>query len=239
MVYRTSMQIVADMLYATEQSGQEGIKTTSLLTKANLSHSRLEKFISNLTGAGLMNKIEYDGKNIKKINIDGDVEKANRSEYVRNIIESDDGIIYLSGPRLIGLLEKNQFGSKQYSSLFNKIPDSINKNRQSFINTLKLDNKIYFSTPERIFRWDGEKFDKIWKFTDYQGSLDSKGKLHFMFKVDNRIFVRQWGVGLLELKNEDFNLINGSDIYSNNRIEVMYKSKNNNISILSSTNGFH
>ncbi len=44
MVYRTSMQIVADMLYATEQSGQEGIKTTSLLTKANLSHSRLEKF---------------------------------------------------------------------------------------------------------------------------------------------------------------------------------------------------
>ena len=64
MVYRTSMQIVADMLYATEQSGQEGIKTTSLLTKANLSHSRLEKFISNLTGAGLVNKIEYDGKNV-------------------------------------------------------------------------------------------------------------------------------------------------------------------------------
>ena len=64
MVYRTSMQIVADMLYATEQSGQEGIKTTSLLTKANLSHSRLEKFISNLTGAGLVNKIEYDGKNM-------------------------------------------------------------------------------------------------------------------------------------------------------------------------------
>ena len=60
-----------------------------------------------------------------------------------------------------------------------------------------------------------------------------------MFKVDNRIFVRQWGVGLLELKNEDFNLINGSDIYSNNRIEVMYKSKNDNISILSSTNGFY
>ena len=55
---------IRDRLYATEQSGQEGIKTTSLLTKANLSHSRLEKFISNLTGAGLVNKIEYDGKNV-------------------------------------------------------------------------------------------------------------------------------------------------------------------------------
>ena len=61
--YRTSMQIVGDLLSATEQCGQEGIKTTSLLTKANLSHSRLTKFIDNLTGAGLINRIVFDGKN--------------------------------------------------------------------------------------------------------------------------------------------------------------------------------
>ncbi len=61
--YRTSMQIVADLLVATQESGLEGIKTTSLLTKANLSHSRLSKFTANLTGAGLINRIEYDGKN--------------------------------------------------------------------------------------------------------------------------------------------------------------------------------
>jgi len=61
--YRTSMQIVADLLTATEQCGQDGIKTTSLLTKANLSHSRLTKFIDNLTGAGLINRIVFDGKN--------------------------------------------------------------------------------------------------------------------------------------------------------------------------------
>ena len=61
--YRTSMQIVADLLTVTEQSGQQGIKTTSLLTKANLSHSRLSKFLENLTGSGLINKIEFDNKN--------------------------------------------------------------------------------------------------------------------------------------------------------------------------------
>ena len=58
------MQIVADLLVATDQCGQGGIKTTSLLTKANLSHSRLEKFVSNLTGAGLVTKIEFDGRNL-------------------------------------------------------------------------------------------------------------------------------------------------------------------------------
>ncbi len=56
------MQIVGDLLTATEQSGQQGIKTTALISKANLSHSRLSKLISNLTGAGLINKIEFDGR---------------------------------------------------------------------------------------------------------------------------------------------------------------------------------
>jgi len=60
--YRDSSQIVADLLTTTEQYGQEGIKITHLLRKANLSHSRLAKFVENLTRAGLINKIEYDGK---------------------------------------------------------------------------------------------------------------------------------------------------------------------------------
>jgi len=63
-VYRTSMQIVADLLVATDQCGQQGIKTTNLLTKANLSHSRLSKFIQNLTGSGLINRIEVSGKHV-------------------------------------------------------------------------------------------------------------------------------------------------------------------------------
>ena len=61
--YRTSMQIVGDILAATEESGQKGVKTTTLISKANLSHSRLSKLLSNLIGNGLVNRIEYDGRN--------------------------------------------------------------------------------------------------------------------------------------------------------------------------------
>ena len=61
--YRNSLQIVSDLLNVAAQSGQEGIKPTHLLAKANLSHSKLTKLLDNLTGAGLINKIEYDGKN--------------------------------------------------------------------------------------------------------------------------------------------------------------------------------
>ena len=61
--YRNHQQIVYDVLTITHDANRSGIAVTSLLTKANLSHSRLEKFVKKLTGAGLVNKIEYDGKN--------------------------------------------------------------------------------------------------------------------------------------------------------------------------------
>jgi len=57
--YRNSVQIVVDLLKVTEQSGQEGVKTTSLLTKANLSHPRFTRLVDKLTGSGLVNKINY------------------------------------------------------------------------------------------------------------------------------------------------------------------------------------
>ena len=61
--YRNSTQIICDLLTVTQDSGQNGIAVTSLCQKGNLSHSRLRNFLSRLTGSGLVNKIEYDGKN--------------------------------------------------------------------------------------------------------------------------------------------------------------------------------
>lgn len=57
------MQIVSDLLAATQDGGMAGIKTTTLMAKANLSHSRLLHFVENLASSGLVNRIEYDGKN--------------------------------------------------------------------------------------------------------------------------------------------------------------------------------
>ena len=62
-VYRNSTQIVCDLLTVTQDSGQCGIAVTPLCQKGNLSHSRLQNFLSRLTSSGLVNQIEYDGKN--------------------------------------------------------------------------------------------------------------------------------------------------------------------------------
>ncbi len=63
LAYRNSTKIVGDILACTEQTGQQGINTTSLLAKANLSHSRLSRFMENLMGTGLIATKEIDRKN--------------------------------------------------------------------------------------------------------------------------------------------------------------------------------
>ena len=63
MKYRNNQQIVESILSATKEVGMEGIPVTRLMQTSNLSYTRLGKFISKLTGSGLINKIEYDGRN--------------------------------------------------------------------------------------------------------------------------------------------------------------------------------
>lgn len=62
-VYRNPTKVIEDILEFTEQTGQQGIRKTSLMTKANLSSSRLSKFMENLTSAGLIATKEIDKKN--------------------------------------------------------------------------------------------------------------------------------------------------------------------------------
>jgi len=59
--YRQTAQILADVLVLASED-RNGKPVTELCRKANVSHGRLQGFLSNLTGSGLMNKIEYDGK---------------------------------------------------------------------------------------------------------------------------------------------------------------------------------
>ena len=62
LAYRKTTQIYADLLDLT-QTDRNGIPITLLCRKANLPHGRLKEFIKHLTSSGLVNKIEYDGKN--------------------------------------------------------------------------------------------------------------------------------------------------------------------------------
>ena len=60
MPYRNSLQIMADVMSHTSEFGQSGANKSNLMQKANLSHSRLNRFLKNLIGSGLINSIIYE-----------------------------------------------------------------------------------------------------------------------------------------------------------------------------------
>ena len=62
--YRSHQQIVGDVLTITQDANRSGIAITVLCQKANQSHSRLRNLLTKLTSSGLVNKIEYDGRNV-------------------------------------------------------------------------------------------------------------------------------------------------------------------------------
>ena len=62
MIYRNTVQIMSHVLANVDNAGIDGLAITHFIQKANISHSRLQVLIQNLTGSGLINKIEYDKK---------------------------------------------------------------------------------------------------------------------------------------------------------------------------------
>ena len=118
-----------------------------------------------------------------------------------------------------------------------KIPDSINPYNQVFWGGANKDNSIYLYTRDLIFRYDGNSFDKVWKLSEREEGVDTYGTIQTLIKVDDRIFVRVWGIGLFELKNDDFKFVEKSEIYSTNRIESMVSLNQNEIAIFSSKLG--
>ena len=177
--------------------------------------------------------LEYDGKDVRRVQIKEDTTYRNVMGLARTLVQLDDGTIYVTGDRRFGKLVTNKYGLKEFEYLLHKLPDSIDYRRQIIWGSLEIDNKIYMNTPNFIFRWDGEKFDRIWKFSDYSGGRSSKGKIHAFSKVDNVLYTRRWGYGIYKMENDQFQFIEGTEIFADNRIELFYENSNNDVLLFS------
>lgn len=87
MKYRNNMQIMGSILQTAQDKDREGVPITTLMSKANLPHPRLLKFLTNLTGNGLMSKIEHDGKHTYIITNKG-IEYLNQYHKFENMAQS-------------------------------------------------------------------------------------------------------------------------------------------------------
>lgn len=62
MTYRNSLQIMTSVLDNMSNAGMDGLTVSQIILKSNISHSRLQKLVHNLSSSGLVTKIEYEKK---------------------------------------------------------------------------------------------------------------------------------------------------------------------------------
>ena len=180
--------------------------------------------------------IEYDGVNIRRLPVKEDTTYSGVSggPFARSLVEMDDGTIYSTGVNRFGRLVDNEYGFKEYEYLLHKLPDSIDYRRQGNIwGAFEHNNKVIFYTPNFIFSWDGEKFDRIWKMSEYAGARNSKGKIHGFAKTGNIPYMRRWGYGMYKLVDDEFKFIEGTEIFADNRIELFYENSNKDLLLFS------
>lgn len=147
--------------------------------------------------------LQYDGSRWRLIPLE------NRS-VVRSLMRASDGAIYVGGQRELGFLAPDELGRLTYHSLMQKVPDEI-RDFMDVWEVVELSDGIYFSTFQRLLRFDGERFD--W--------WEPVGSFHRAFNVRGEMYIRDRGAGLVRVGDDGPVVVPGGEQFIDHRVDVM------------------
>ena len=147
--------------------------------------------------------LEYDGATWNFI--------ATPTDIVRSLaVDDTSGTVYVGIEGELGYLAPDSTGTLQYVSLLSQIPLAD----QSFTSvwaTHVTPSGVYFQSPERLFRWDGQAM-KVW---------GSGPQFHTSFFVRDQLYVREYDVGLLQLMDDELRPVPGGERFADVRVYMM------------------
>ncbi len=129
---------------------------------------------------------------------------------VRSLAVGMDGRVFVGLQGDFGYLTADSLGRSRYVSLLEDIPID-ERDFWDVWSTHATEDHAYFQTKNRIFRWDGSSLH-IWK---------SASGFHTSFRVADTIYVREWDVGLLQLREDSLALIPDGEIFANEQVFTM------------------
>jgi len=157
--------------------------------------------------------LEYDGVSWRLI------PTANRSA-VRSLAIGEDGKIYVGTQGEIGYLSPDFIGRLQYVSLRDSVPAEY----RDFADIAKIYATaagVYFQALDRFFRWSNRRM-RVWK---------PATPFHLSFVVRDRFYIRQPGIGLLQMVEDSLQLAPDGEKFSEARIYFMLPYDEDNILI--------
>lgn len=110
-----------------------------------------------------------------------------------------------------GYISINSDGKSHYVSLSDKI--SQNQKIGYVWDCFSTKDGVFFLTEEKLFRYKNGTF-KVW---------NSQSKFHAAYGIDNTVFIREVGTGLLCIEGDMMTYVKGSDVFADNRVEFIGK----------------
>ncbi|NVK49554.1 MAG: hypothetical protein HWE09_07275, partial [Cyclobacteriaceae bacterium] len=146
--------------------------------------------------------LEYDGNSWQLYTI------PNKSAIL-GIAFGEDKKLYVGAQADLGYFLPDPFGQMKFTSLLDYIPESS----RDFSNVTEIhvnQGKVFFNSEKYLLIWDIEK-------REFQ-IIPSENGFHILFKVNENIYVREWGVGLKIWENNKLTLVQGGELFANERI---------------------
>jgi len=156
-------------------------------------------YVGNVDGAVLA----FDGARWQRIAV------PNRAT-VRSLALGADGRIYVGTVGNLGYLEPDAAGQLRFVSLLDKIPSK----ERDFADVWSIHptaDGVFFATSTQLFRYrDGAM--EVWK---------PKTSFHLSFLVDGKLYIRETGLGLLQLDGERLELSPGGSRFADEKIYAL------------------
>ena len=147
--------------------------------------------------------LEYDGSTWRLIST------PNKSG-VRSFAMDANGRIYVGAVGDLGYLAPDSLGQLHFVSLLDHV-EQAGRGFNEVWYTYASAQGVYFGTDKMLLRWDGERM-RGWKAS----TLFSR-----LFMVRDRVFLRQWQVGLLEMIGDSLQLVAHGEKFSEERIYII------------------
>jgi signal transduction histidine kinase len=134
----------------------------------------------------------------------------------RSVAKGHDGRIYVGTNDDLGVLEPNAIGQLCFQSLLKHLPEQEQEADADGTGTVwfagSTSAATFFQTQRALYRWDGQSLD-VWRMGDTF--------LHTTHIVDDRVFVRDFKRGLLELVGSTLRPVSGGEAFANRAVHAM------------------
>ena len=147
--------------------------------------------------------LEYDGADWNSYPI-------NKVRGIYSLAVDSAGVIYAGSQNEFGFFAPDRRGELKYHSL----SDSLGSDDRDFTNIWKVHafkGVVVFQAEEKLFLYRKGKIEVIKPETSF----------HTSFNVDSRLFVRQRGTGLMELKDNELVRMNGGERFDTTGVFLM------------------